>query len=271
MSDSGQASMLGGPSLRDDPGSRKSKDVSARLSRMPVGLKLGIDIGDDERKAEIKPIEFFPQNLAGEQAEAVVEARLPDETFLLTYVMEDKARHEMTRLQKRYDEAVLQEEGTGPVAALPVISGRGGKTRKPKFQDAVSNILKLRAAIELASTLRDLAQRTKGAAKQQDLLQEMLSDRFADNFAALRFRVRNERAGIDMVRDLLRSGNETLVEIGIGLAREETLLPTLRDDLARVYEDDRLTPETRDLALSLLPSRIRGRLLAREAEPAGES
>lgn len=234
----------------EDPDLRKDQDIRQRQSRPPLALTMSVDMKTG--RADLSH-DLDPEKLRAGRASAVVEAELPDGSFLHTYDMQGEVAHELVRIQERYD------AGTAPQAVKA-----GKAARKSPFAQEIDNILRWQEFIDMISALREHAERTTGRAKDQDRLSESLSNHYAYDFGVLRNLVRNESDGVEKVRELLRSGKEPLVEIGIHLAREPDLRGALQEDLVVVCRDDTLTTETRERARAFLRFRSSERLAEQE-------
>jgi len=215
-----------------------------------------------EAQAEPKLSVRFVANTAGDNPLAVLLINRAEKAYQMTYPMtrneaHDQVQDTVTEIQRRYKEQAAATATLEQPDAPDDLGPQDRKEHKPLFVGQVTELLGYQEALEIAATLDEATRPGASQTKKQAELLDKLNSWYADGLGMIREEVRNHSGGLGFVRELLRSGKELLVDLGVRLAREPSIRPALQRDLLSVFQNSSLPPQIRQRAFSYMRAEVR--------------
>jgi hypothetical protein len=204
-----------------------------------------------ENEAPQVKIHFKPGDLAKEMPSAVLLAQIADQHFELTRTVpgpeQDQMRGAVEGIQQQYAEQTkIADHLEGRLGSPP--DEADYKTATPSLASQLAELLRCQQYIEMAALFEGSAEQDEREAVKLTSLLEKLNDWYVDGIGEIRDELRTKREGLQWVRELLSSGSEILIDLGIRLAREPSIRAAVQQDLARIYKNVLLSVQIRHRA-----------------------
>jgi len=211
-------------------------------------------VADYYRGSTIKPeVNLDWERLSqGDMSARLAVKTAAGEVHNISLTVGASGREVLARIRERYSAREdLADDELFEIDVYPL--GVLDRTAAYSSAEKVNDLIHWQQFMDMTDVLEAGGEEGQDWEELREMLRFTVGRLYENNFEQLRGQLRNERAGADFIRQLLRTRNEAFVDIALRLTRlEPSLAVEVREELTAVAADPSLNEDLRKRASSQL-------------------